>query len=180
MRQTAMRVSIDVDQDDYTALLEVIVARGRDLSGQDPYPVVRTLAILAGSACVMLVYRWMYSHFELSLSNNWPVLALTVATCLASFVVVSKTPQANLLPTERGLFLGPHSIQVDGEGIKLSAALARCEYEWAAISGVVESKERYFILIDRCGGLVVPRNSFASQSDDLEFSEIVRQNVFSA
>ena len=180
MRQTAMHVRTQVTHEDYEALTRFISMRARDFPDFPKHSWRSTGIPLATWAIFLVAMPVLAKFLDVDLRKDAPLLLATVLMCAVSFVYYLAFSQPRLYPSEDGPFLGRQELEVLPDRLVVSNELVESKYSWAAISEFCETPDHFFLLVDRCAAIIVPRRNLESEGEADEFTQLVNRLVSAA
>jgi YcxB-like protein len=115
-----------------------------------------------------------FVYIEFRPTLHWPT-ALAVAilslALIATFLRVFARAMKAAIPREDGIFLGQHTYRFASDGIFTSGMNCRCEYRWALVNSVRETKNLIIIMVDSAAAVIVPKRDIADAAGLLKFIE---------
>jgi hypothetical protein len=77
----------------------------------------------------------------------------------------------------RGYFLRQTQFSVNDAGVTSESEVHTASYKWAAFLKSVETGDHFFLYVDRASALIIPKRSFASDAEKVEFGRLVREYI---
>ena len=170
-----MTIKTEVTQEDYTAYIRY-VARSVSVPGGDRMVwLLITVAIGIGMG---------YALSLVHISLHFTTLAAMVASGLAgAFMVsvviatISRRQMGHMRPSDDGFIIGPQQVTLGDDGIRQDSRQHQSLFHWSLVRSVGTTEHHVFIMIDRIGGLIIPKRAFSSDADREQFvSEIQRRS----
>ena len=111
-------------------------------------------------------------HWQSALITAIPFLIFIVA-----FLYETNKFKKLSIPNENGVMIGEKKLEFQSDGIMETYHLGSCFYKWEAIEAIEENKGDLYIFVDKLLALIIPANSFSSESEKSELKEIVQKYV---
>ena len=117
--------------------------------------------------CFCVAIGLMISVFKISIN----LLSVLIGFFGMALIVgiYSRWQLKNLQPAPDGIVLGKCTIAVSDEGIKTSTAIVESSFSWKAIRRAEISDEHIFVMVDNVAAIIVPKRSFASDTEREQF-----------
>jgi hypothetical protein len=90
------------------------------------------------------------------------------------FLVIMRVMRSRLGPLPDGAILGEKRITLSDEGIRRQGRYTDWFIQWPAVLDLIETRDHFFVMIDRTAGIIVPKRCFASELECHEFAEALR------
>lgn len=119
--------------------------------------------------CVGLGTLFVFGRRALEFDFHYLSAGLTVGLVGLLWLAFSIRARRVLVPSERGVVLGPHQVTTDDQGIRFASRHADVLYRWPTVRGWSAQGERIFISVDRLAVLVIPARCFESGDQKSDF-----------
>ena len=171
--QTDFHINVTID--DYRAFLSFVQTRARSAISRGRNPTLSRL---------LTFFIWMGIGLALSLLVNafgeqvhLPSAigaAITVFTIVVSMIYWQmKKIQDQMMPQSDGALLGSHQYQVREEALHIQSSFGATQLAWQGIKSLEETSTHFFLFIDRSVGFILPKRSFATESQQNNFKSAV-------
>jgi hypothetical protein len=72
-------------------------------------------------------------------------------------------------PDNKEGILGEHTVEINDSGIKDITQVSESMYKWNGVKSIEQSKDYIFIFVDSIQAYFIPKRSFSSEKDNVEF-----------
>ena len=172
-----MRVEVDLTLKDFRALGRAAVKRSKALPRRDTTRWRRAIeqAAVAVIALVLTLVAAWSSNGEFG--DHIPLGVATGLTFAIFVMYFAFDAQRRVSPSESGPTLGPRTFELTDEGIVETSRYQEFRMYWSGVHDLVETPEHIFLLVDRCGGFIVPKRFFDSPDRASEFKAYAEQRI---
>jgi len=168
---------IDVTLDDYRAFLSFVQTKAKDATSQGSNPILaRSLTFFVwmgiGIAFLLLVNN-LGGRIHLPSAIGAAVLVFTIVVSMIYWHM--KKLQDQMLPQPDGAVLGSHLYQVREDALHIRSSFGATQLTWSGIKSLEETPTHFFLFIDRSVGFILPKRSFAGESQQSIFRSTVTE-----
>ena len=125
----------------------------------------------------MAIFQIKSIHFA---SFHWQSSLVTAAPFVILIVVflfnIKKCKRLSI-PKENGLMIGSKTIEFQSEGINEINSFGHCFYKWEIVEALEENKGDIYIFVDNLLALIIPSESFSTESEKEELKMLVQKYV---
>ena len=163
-----MTIHSSITEADYLAFSKNVVRTTRRSGGRVKFFL---MAMALGAVTGFLVPR-------LSIFFHAPSFAIGVLIGMFWLLWVLRMQSAKMRPQNDGIILGQLELILENEGLRHRSARHESFFQWQAVRRIDETKNHIFIMVDRVAGIIVPRRSFASSTEQQQFlAELKRHSL---
>lgn len=153
---------IEVTLDDYRALLAFVQTRARSATFRGTNPTIARLLTFMTWMGIGIALAILASTFGGQI--HLPSAIGAAILILTAFYWQMKKLQDQMLPQPDGAVLGSHLYQIREDGIHVQSSYGAMHLVWQGIKSLEETPTHFFLFIDRSVGFVLPKRSFAGES----------------
>ncbi|MCS6286950.1 MAG: YcxB family protein [Nitrospira sp.] len=166
---------INVTLDDYRAFLSFVQTRAKNATSQGNNPILaRSLTFFVwmgiGIAFLLLVNN-LGGRIHLPSAIGAAVLVFIIVVSMIYWHM--KKLQDQMLPQPDGAVLGSHLYQVREDALHVRSSFGTTQLAWRGIKSLEETPTHFFLFIDRSVGFILPKRSFATESQQNNFKSAV-------
>jgi len=167
-----MTIKTKITQEDYRAFISYVV---RSVSAPSNDRIVWVTII----AAIGLGLGLAIALLHLSL-NPTALPALVAAALIGAFMVttvfaaVSRRQIRRLRPSDDGLFLGAQQVTLGDDGIHQESSHHQALYRWPLVQSVGITEQHVFVMVDRIGGIILPKRAFSTDGEREQFVSEIR------
>lgn len=171
-----MKVQTDIRLEDYHAFLKLVYAKtqrpGAGGSWLWTWTLLVCLPIGIGSAALVVKSGSrpgdsLWALLSVGFLAGFALVALVV-------ILLARDQRKRISPVEGGYILGPQEVGIETEGIRVKSEHHDALFRWPLIGPPETTEEHVFIMMDRIGGIIVPRRSFSSEAEWNGFIEAIQ------
>jgi hypothetical protein len=170
-------IHIEVNLDDFRAFLSFVQTRAKNTTSRGGNPILARL---------LTFFVWMGTGLALSLLVNafggrvhLPSAigaAVLVLTIFVSMIYSRmKRLQDQMLPQPDGAVLGGHLYQIRDDALHIHSSYGATQLAWRGIKSLEETPTHFFLFIDQSVGFILPKRSFAGESQQNHFKSAVTE-----
>lgn len=166
-----MKALTDVRLEDFNAFLKLVYAKTQRPAASWLWTVAVCIPIGIGSAA------WVVKTGS-SPDPRWTLFCAGFFAGFALFLLmgtlVARDQRKRMSPVEGGYILGPQEVEIETEGIRVKTVNHEALFRWPLIGPPEITEQHAFIMVDRIGGIIVPRRSFSSDAEWNGFIEAIQ------
>jgi protein-S-isoprenylcysteine O-methyltransferase Ste14 len=168
---------IDVTLDDYRAFLSFMQTRATHTLAQEGNPflpkiLMFLIAIVLGITLLFLVNAFG-GHIHLPSAIGAAVLVLVIVVSMVYWQM--RRLQDQMLPQPEGSVLGSHLYKIREDAIHIHSSYGTTQLSWRGIKSLEETPRHFFLFIDRSVAFILPKHSFAGESQQNQFRSAVNE-----
>ena len=125
----------------------------------------------------MAIFQIKSVHFA---SFHWQssiVTATPLIIFIFAFLFNIKKCKRLSIPKENGLMIGIKTIEFKSEGIHEINSFGHCFYKWEVVEALEENKGDMYIFVDKLLALIIPTESFSTETEKEELKVLVQKYV---
>lgn len=170
-------IHTDVTIDDYRAFLLFVQTRARSAISRGRNPTLSRLLTFFVWMGISLVLSFLVNAFggrvHLPSAIGAAVIVFTIVVSLIYWHM--KKLQDQMLPQPGGAVLGSHLYQVRDDALHIQSSFGATQLAWRGIKSLEETSTHFFLFIDRSVGFILPKRSFADESQQSHFKSAVTE-----
>jgi hypothetical protein len=155
-----MTINTDITQKDWKAFVRYIVRRA-----QKRCMLLSFLMIMIVGIVVASIVMFSAAGIEFPPPSFFTGLVVGIIAQIAASWLVAR----QMRPAADGYILGPQEIEVTDAGFRVMSQRHESVFHWDGIRDAEVTAKHIFVMVDRNAGIIVPRRSFASDSEREEF-----------
>lgn len=126
-------------------------------------------------ALILVAILSLFLFLEIKLGVNLdPSTMLFTVFILSSYLVLA---QRRMRPSGDGPSLGSRTFRIDDEGIRESARHHESFTRWTGVRNVARTDDHIFVFVDNCEACILPRRSFANDTEFRRCAEELEAHV---
>lgn len=162
-----MQIQTDLTRADYDAFVRFISRKAmRAKKG------ARWIIAIAAAAGATLVVSILIQLARRPL--DLPSFAAGAVAFVLWFLIIARARVFRLGPAPGGLTLGPRTISVESDGLRLKSDRQSALYYWSTVRSVDLTEQHLFVVLDAHSAVIIPLRAFASISQREEFIREVK------
>lgn len=174
-------VTCEVTLDDYKAFVREVYKRARKrrsprlTKGERAQSIILVaLVFLMGGA---MVFGLNDPEIKALPLRAWLIAAVPALLFLALYLHFLVRGLRQVLPAKNGIILGSHNYIVLPDAFVDETEYLYSRAGWPAFTEVVETRTYFFLILDRCGGYIVPKRAFPDGAAQQDFAERINAHI---
>ncbi len=129
------------------------------------------------SAVFGIVFFSVLKRLDIPFEVNVPFLVFVVILIATFYVYFANKIKKLSTPRKTGIAIGKQDLELDVNGITCKSKNHSSFTSWAIVVSLEETQSCFLIFIDTIFAHLVPKRSFASPEEQLEFIEYVNNQI---